>query len=55
MNSACPECETSVEVPDDAVPGEIVECKSCATELEVLETDPLELAPAPEMAEDWGE
>ena len=53
--SNCPECAASVTVPADAVEGEVVGCSSCSTELEVLATTPLQLAPAPELAEDWGE
>ena len=53
--SRCPECEAEVPVPDDAVQGEIVECPSCSAELEVVGVEPVELARAPEMAEDWGE
>ena len=51
----CSECEVEVPVPADAVQGEVVECPGCSVELEVIGVDPLELAPAPEMAEDWGE
>lgn len=54
MNS-CPECEMNVPVPADAVEGEVLACPGCEVELEVLGLDPVELAPAPELAEDWGE
>ncbi|RKY21451.1 MAG: lysine biosynthesis protein LysW [Planctomycetota bacterium] len=54
MNT-CPECESSVTVPTDAVEGEIVACNSCSAELELLALDPVDLALAPELAEDWGE
>jgi alpha-aminoadipate carrier protein LysW len=33
----------------------IVVCPDCTAELEVLALDPLELALAPEVEEDWGE
>jgi alpha-aminoadipate carrier protein LysW len=52
---SCPTCEHPVQVPADAVVGEIVACNDCQTELEVLQVDPVELAVAPELAEDWGE
>ena len=52
---ACTECDSPVELPEDAVEGEIVACAECGAELEVISVDPAELAPAPEMAEDWGE
>jgi len=53
--SNCPECETPVPVPSDAVEGEVLACDGCNAELEVLGLEPVELAPAPELAEDWGE
>ena len=54
MNT-CTECEAQVEVPGDAVEGEIVACDTCSAELEVITLEPMELALAPEIAEDWGE
>ena len=51
----CPDCSEPVPVTDDAVEGEILACSSCDTELEVIALDPVELAVAPELAEDWGE
>ena len=55
MPAPCTECESPVEVPADAVEGEIIACPECGAELEVTSVSPLALAPAPEMAEDWGE
>jgi len=34
---------------------EIVPCAECGAELEVTGTDPLHVAVAPEVEEDWGE
>jgi alpha-aminoadipate carrier protein LysW len=51
----CVTCGDSVALPDDVEIGEIVDCGSCGTELEVVGVDPAELAKAPELAEDWGE
>lgn len=42
-------------VHDDAETGEILDCGTCGTELEVVDTAPLSLDRAPELAEDWGE
>ncbi len=53
--SLCIECESPLKVPADAVEGEIVPCETCSAELEVMSLDPVELALAPELAEDWGE
>jgi len=51
----CPVCGAEVSLGGDAVAGELIECPECATELEVLETDPVVLGEAPETEEDWGE
>lgn len=55
MTANCPVCEAEVELADDVEEGEIVECAECGSELEVLSTDPPELAEAPQEEEDWGE
>ena len=55
MNHECPECAAQVEVEADAMAGEIVECADCGVELEVTGLNPLVLALAPEVEEDWGE
>lgn len=52
---SCPICEAEVEVADDVVVGEILECEDCSTELEITSVDPLEVEVAPEVEEDWGE
>lgn len=51
----CPECGALVNVDDDVVEGEILECEECGAELEVISVNPLELELAPEEEEDWGE
>jgi len=51
----CPECGAAVNVDDDVVEGEILECEECGAELEVISASPLELELAPEEEEDWGE
>ena len=56
MKSAvCPECAAEVELDDDVMEGEIVDCPECGVELEVVGLGPLTLALAPEEEEDWGE
>jgi alpha-aminoadipate carrier protein LysW len=42
-------------VADDVELCEIVECADCRGEWEVVAVDPLTLARAPEIEEDWGE
>lgn len=53
----CQECGGTVEVPDDALPGEIVSCPDCGVEYEVIsiEGNKVELKLAEEVREDWGE
>ncbi|MFW6018160.1 MAG: lysine biosynthesis protein LysW [Halapricum sp.] len=53
--ATCPECGADVALHDDVEIGEIVDCATCGAELEVVEADPVELEPAPELEEDWGE
>ncbi|MFB6221232.1 MAG: lysine biosynthesis protein LysW [Halolamina sp.] len=51
----CVTCGASVVLPDDVEIGEILDCGDCGTELEVVAETPVELAEAPDLAEDWGE
>jgi alpha-aminoadipate carrier protein LysW len=44
-----------VTVSDELLVAEIVICRLCASELEVVATGPVVLALAPEVEEDWGE
>ncbi len=52
--SECPECGLEW-TPSGVQEAEIVTCPDCGTELEVVGIDPLRLAPAPKVEEDWGE
>ena len=41
---SCPECEALVDVDEDDVEeGEVVSCPECGVDLEVVNTNPLEL------------
>jgi alpha-aminoadipate carrier protein LysW len=51
----CPECNAEVAVSSELRAGEIVVCPECQTELELVSLNPVELALAPEIEEDWGE
>ncbi len=53
--SQCPECAAVVPLDPEVAVTEIVACPDCSTELEVVGVDPVELALAPEVEEDWGE
>lgn len=56
MNMKCSECDAEIDVPDDAVSGEIVTCPDCGLNYEVVkEEDRVTLKPAESMSEDWGE
>ena len=50
----CPECDGEVQISGPRL-NEIVECGDCRSELEVVSLQPLLLALAPEVEEDWGE
>ncbi len=56
MKAPCPLCGAEVELPDDVMAGELLECPSCGATLEVHEQDGLfTLREAEEVGEDWGE
>ena len=55
MIQTCPECEGSVELGQAPRLSETTSCPDCSSELEVVSLDPLTLAAAPEIEEDWGE
>jgi alpha-aminoadipate carrier protein LysW len=39
----CPECEAVIEVEDDVEEGATLDCPDCGAELEVVNTNPVEL------------
>lgn len=52
--AVCPECEGTLSL-SSVMEGEIVVCPDCGVDLEVIAIEPLQLALAPQEAEDWGE
>jgi alpha-aminoadipate carrier protein LysW len=46
----CPECEAWVTISDKANLGDLVTCRECETQLEIVGFDPVELDYA-----DWGD
>ena len=52
----CPDCEAEVHVDLDADKGDTVTCDECATQLEVVGLDPVELDIAEDdAADDYGD
>ena len=48
-------CAAEIKVAADAMAGELLVCDDCGAELELIGTDPVELAEAPSAEEDWGQ
>lgn len=53
----CPQCEGSIEVPSDAIPGEVVSCPDCGATFEVdaIDGNNVSLKQIETQGEDWGE
>jgi len=51
----CPVCDFLLEMSDGTVAGELIECKDCGTELEIIGVNPFKVKEAPMEDEDWGE
>lgn len=53
----CPVCGGSIDIPSDALPGELFEHEECGAqlELEIDEDGRMVLKEAEEVSEDWGE
>jgi alpha-aminoadipate carrier protein LysW len=49
MSVVCPECDTPLDIDVDEVEeGEVIQCDECGTDLEIVSSDPLEIAPVDE-------
>ena len=56
MSNLCPDCDAEIEVPADALIGEIVSCPDCGLDLEVVKIEgTVELERISIEKEDWGE
>ena len=53
--ASCPECGSELQLGENVMEHEILDCGSCGVELEVMSTDPIKIDLAPEEEEDWGE
>lgn len=51
----CLECGGTVQVDENVMLGEVLECMECGVELEIISLDPIAVELAPEVEEDWGE
>ena len=53
MSVVCPECDNPLDIDvDDVEEGETVQCDECGTDLEIVSSDPLELAAVDEAGYD---
>jgi alpha-aminoadipate carrier protein LysW len=55
VTAKCPECDYELSLDGSVRLSQIVECGECRSELEVVTSEPVMLALAPEPEEDWGE
>ncbi len=53
--ASCPDCGAGIELSQSPIVGEIVSCPDCSAELELRGMNPIQLAAAPQLEEDWGE
>jgi len=53
----CPDCDAELEIPEDVIQGEILNCPGCGLELEVKQREGefVELQELAIEGEDWGE
>lgn len=51
----CPECDANIVLDKSTEKGEVISCKDCSVELEVVSLQPLIINNLPKMDEDWGE
>lgn len=57
MKKECQDCGAEINVPDDALVGEIVTCPDCGADFEITTKTQttVELKPAESVGEDWGQ
>lgn len=56
MKALCPQCEGEINIPEDAVVGEIVTCPDCGSPYEIESVgSEVVIKPAEVEGEDWGE
>ena len=57
MKKECQDCGSDINVPDDALVGEIVTCPDCGADFEIVSKtqNTVDLKPAESVGEDWGQ
>lgn len=55
IQSNCPECDAEINLGKGTEKGEVINCKDCSVQLEVVSLQPLKVHHLPKMDEDWGE
>jgi len=57
METKCKICGEKINVPDDSMAGELLECGSCGMSYEItsINSNGVEIKPAENVGEDWGE
>ncbi|MCL4453366.1 alpha-aminoadipate/glutamate carrier protein LysW [Ferroplasma sp.] len=57
METKCKICGEKISVPDDSMVGELLECGSCGMSYEIssINAGTVEIKPAENVGEDWGE
>lgn len=53
--AACPVCDAPVSLAEGTVASELIRCRECQSELEVVTVDPPAVREAPMEEEDWGQ
>jgi len=51
----CPICDVTIVPASDVQASEVISCPDCGSDLEIKSLDPLVIAEAPRVEEDWGE
>ncbi len=51
----CPDCDGDIYLNNTTEKGEVVTCKDCSVQLEVVSLQPVKVNPAPKLDEDWGQ
>jgi alpha-aminoadipate carrier protein LysW len=57
MKKECQDCSAEINVPDDALVGEIVTCPDCGADFEIASKtqNTVDLKPGESVGEDWGQ